>query len=73
MPRAGKMRVLYEAALTGSDARMDQVLKARKNVFAQFAQDAQSQLAQLIALEYLFAVPAPGKAVLCSGNGVLAC
>nr|BBC28485.1 eukaryotic translation initiation factor 5 [Eudorina sp. NIES-3984]BBC28496.1 eukaryotic translation initiation factor 5 [Eudorina sp. 2006-703-Eu-15] len=58
---AGKMRVLYEAALAGSDARMDQVLKARKNVFAQFAQDAQSQLAQLIALEYLFAVAAPGR------------
>ncbi|GLI62885.1 eukaryotic translation initiation factor 5 [Volvox africanus] len=58
---AGKMRVLYEAALVESDVRMEQTLKARKNVFAQFAQDAQSQLAQLIALEYIFAVVAPGR------------
>ncbi|KAG2486162.1 hypothetical protein HYH03_015126 [Edaphochlamys debaryana] len=58
---AGKMRVLYEACLAGSDARMDATLKARKNIFAQFSADAQSQLAQLIALEYLFAVAAPGR------------
>ncbi|GLC41065.1 hypothetical protein PLESTB_000947300 [Pleodorina starrii] len=58
---AGKMRVLYEACVGLGDSRMDQVLKARKNIFAQFAQDAQSQLAQLIALEYIFAVAAPGR------------
>ncbi|GFR43167.1 hypothetical protein Agub_g4216 [Astrephomene gubernaculifera] len=58
---AGKMRILYEAALAGSDTRMDVNLKARKNIFAQFAQDPQSQLAQLIAFEYLFAVAAPGR------------
>lgn len=58
---AGKMRVLYEAALTAGEGRMDAVLKARKNIFAQFAQDAQSQLAQLIAVEYLFALAAPGE------------
>nr|BCL66175.1 eukaryotic translation initiation factor 5 [Volvox reticuliferus] len=58
---AGKMRVLYEASLADSNIRMEQVLKARKNVFAQFAQDAQSQLAQLIALEYVLAVAAPGR------------
>lgn len=56
------MRVLYEAALAQCDGKMDAVLRARKNVFAQFAQDSQSQLAQLIAMEHLFAVAAPGEA-----------
>nr|ADI46929.1 EIF5Bbm [Volvox carteri f. nagariensis] len=58
---AGKMRVLYEAVLVESDVKMDQLLKTRRSVFAQFAQDSQHQLAQLIALEYLFAVAAPGR------------
>ncbi|PNW81558.1 hypothetical protein CHLRE_06g251600v5 [Chlamydomonas reinhardtii] len=58
---AGKMRVLYEAALAGSDTKMDVTLKARKNIFAQFAQDPQSQLAQLIAMEHMFAVAAPER------------
>ena len=52
--------MLYEAALAGSDTKMDVTLKARKNIFAQFAQDPQSQLAQLIAMEHMFAVAAPG-------------
>ncbi|KAG2429283.1 hypothetical protein HXX76_011051 [Chlamydomonas incerta] len=58
---AGKMRVLYEAALVGSETKMDVTLKARKNIFAQFAQDPQSQLAQLIAMEHMFAVAAPER------------
>ncbi|EFJ39923.1 eukaryotic translation initiation factor 5 [Volvox carteri f. nagariensis] len=58
---AGKMRLLYEASVTSCDARIDQVLRAQKNLFAQFAQDAQGQLAQLIALEYVLAVAAPGR------------
>lgn len=60
---AGKMRVLYEAALATCEGRMDAVLKARKNIFAQFAQDAQSQLAQLIAMEHLLGVAAPERRV----------
>jgi hypothetical protein len=55
------MRVLYEAALAGGEAKMDATLKARKSVFAAFARDAQSQLAQLIAMEHLLGVAAPGE------------
>nr|BAU61600.1 eukaryotic translation initiation factor 5 [Gonium pectorale] len=58
---AGKMRILYEAVLLSSDARMDTALKAHKNIFLQFAQDAQSQLAQLIAFEYVLAAVAPER------------
>jgi translation initiation factor 5 len=62
----GKMRALYEALFVNPDAEtpsatVPAIMKAKKNVLAANAKDRPSQLAQLIALEHLFAVTAPNR------------